>query len=148
VAGRSLVCSILASLALLVVLSGCEKPADTTLSASTRTRKNLESIPAPDPSKYSGLRDLSSWQNPRLIVRQDGIGLVDLNNHEIHILQPDEVPAQLGALPPSAWPYGRVVLVTQVETKNLTDQMKADLRKNRGLLVGTLMAMEVQIFLP
>jgi hypothetical protein len=133
-------------LVLLGLFAGCERPE--VPSSSAASPASLQAIPVPDPSKYSSLRDLKKWQNPQLIVRPDGIGLVDLANHEIHILQPDQVPAQLAALPPSAWPYGRVVLVTEVETRNPADQVKADLRKNRGLLVGTLKTMDVQIFLP
>ena len=133
-------------LVLLGLFAGCERPeAPTSLSA---TPAALRSIPDPDPSKYSNLRDLKKWQNPQLIVRQDGIGLVDLGNHEIHILQPEQVPAELASLPQSAWPYGRVVLVTEAVLKDPSDPMKADLRRNRGLLVGTLKTMNVQIFLP
>ncbi len=134
------------SLLLLGIIVGCGKPEGS--SSSTPAPASLQSIPAPDPSKYSSQRDLHNWQNPQLIVRPDGIGLVDLTNHEIHILQPDQVPAELASLPPSAWPYGRVVLATEVEPKNATDQVKADLRRNRGLLVGTLKALDVQILLP
>jgi hypothetical protein len=135
---------------LLLVLAGlfvgCERP--DVPSSSAAAPVSLQAIPAPDPSKYSSLRNLKNWQNPQLIVREDGIGFVDLVNHEIHILQPDQVPAELARLPQGAWPYGRVVLVTELVTKDPTDQMKADLRKNRGLLVGTLKTMDVQIFLP
>ena len=133
----------------LAATAACTKAPEAVSSGSTvSAQEKLLSIPVPDPSKYSVQRDLREWQNPRLIVRQDGIGFVDLSNHEIHIVQPDQVPAQLASLPPSAWPYGRVVLVTAAEPRNPTDQTKADLRKNRGLLVGTLKAMDVQILLP
>lgn len=134
------------TLVLLGLVSGCSKPEVPSSPASASAL--LQAIPAPDSLKYSNQHNIREWQNPRLIVRQDGIGIVDLSNHEIHIVQPDQVPAQLASLPPAAWPYGRVVLVTAAEPKNPTDQMKADLRKNRGLLVGTLKAMDVQILLP
>ena len=49
------------------------------------------------------------------------------------------------ALPPSAWPYGRVVLVAQAVPKNPTKETKADLRKNRALLLGTLQQLDVQV---
>jgi hypothetical protein len=91
------------------------------------------------------LRDLKGWQNPYLIVRENGIGLVDMSNHEVHILKPDEVPTQLTALPSSAWPYGRVVLVSEAVPRIPTAQAKAEVRKNRGLLAGTLKQMNVQI---
>jgi hypothetical protein len=134
------------TLVLLGLFAGCDRP--DIRSGPAASPAALQSIPAPDSSKYSSLRNLKNWQNPQLIVRPDGIGLVDVANHEIHILQPDQVLARLASLPPSAWPYGRVVLVTEVETMNPADHVKADLRKNRGLLVGTLKTMDVQIFLP
>jgi hypothetical protein len=36
------------------------------------------------------------------------------------------------------------VLVTQAVSKNPSDQTKADLRKNRALLLGTLQELDVQ----
>ena len=41
-------------------------------------------------------------------------------------------------------PYGRIVLVAQAVPKDPTEQTKADLRKNRALLLGTLKELDVQ----
>jgi hypothetical protein len=87
---------------------------------------------------------MRDWKNPYLVVREDGIGFVDMSNHEIHILKPEEIPAELASLPSSAWPYGRVVLV-EATPRVPTDQAKAEVRKNRALLVGTLKELHVQI---
>jgi hypothetical protein len=142
---RSLVLPILVSLILLAAWVACSKAPGAAPEAAARAPKptGLDSIPAP--SKYPGFRDLSGWKNPYLIVREDGIGLVDLSNHEVHILKPEQIPAELAALPSSAWPYGRVVLVAEAVPKIPTDRAKAELRKNRGLLAGTLKEMGVQI---
>ena len=144
---QSLVLPTLVSLILLAALAACSKPPDAEPVAAAQAPKptGLESIPAPDSSKYPSFRNMSEWKNPYLVVREDGIGLVDLSNHEVHILRPDEVPSGLAALPSSAWPYGRVVLVGQAVPKIQTDRAKAELRKNRGLLAGTLREMSVQI---
>ncbi len=88
---------------------------------------------------------MSDWKNPYFVVRDDGIGFVDLANHEVHILTPEQIPAELAALPLDAWPYGRVVLVTEAAPKIPSDQAKAELRKNRGLLAGTLKQLEVEM---
>ncbi|MFI5102252.1 MAG: hypothetical protein ACHP9V_02655 [Terriglobales bacterium] len=128
---------------LLGVLVACSKPAQAP-AAETRQPTGLEAIPAPDPAKYPPFSNMSGWQNPYLIVREDGIGFLDLSNREIHVLKPEEIPAELVSLPSSAWPYGRVVLVAQAVPKNPTDQTKADLRKNRALLLGTLKELDVQ----
>jgi hypothetical protein len=134
---------VLACLVPMGSFVACSKPPAETPATETRPPTGLESIPAPDPSKYPNVRDMGGWQNPYLVVREDGIGFVDLSNHEIHILKPEEIPAELVSLPSSAWPYGRVVLIAQAVPKNPTDQAKADLRKNRALLLGTLKELDV-----
>lgn len=131
----------------LVVLAmvACSKPpapAPSTVSEAPK-ENGLESIPTPDPSKYPKFQDMSSWKNPYFVVRDDGIGLVDLENHEIHILTPEEIPAELASLGYKAWPYGRVVLVTEAAPKNATPEAKAEVRKNRALLAGTLKELEI-----
>ncbi len=128
---------------LLGALAACSKSPQPE-PAETPQPTGLESIPAPDPSKYPNFTDMTDWKNPYLVVREDGIGFVDLSNHEIHILKQEEIPAELVSLPSSAWPYGRVVLVAQAVPKDATDQTKAELRKNRALLLGTLKELDVQ----
>jgi len=144
--GRDIVRDIVqltVTLMLLGALLGCSKPPQTP-TAETPQPTGLESIPAPDPSKYPPLSNMAHWQNPYFVVREDGIGFVDLSNREIHLLKPEEIPAELVSLPSSAWPYGRVVLVAQAVPNNPTQQTKADLRKNRALLLGTLQELDVQ----
>ena len=140
--------NVVRSLVWLIVLAAlvaCSKAPDAAPATAALKRTGLESIPAPVSSKYPSARDLSDWKNPYLIVREDGIGFVDLPNHEVHILKPQEIPAELASLPSSAWPYGRVVLVAEAAPKIPTDQAKAEVRKNRALLVGTLKELDVQI---
>jgi len=141
---RCLVLPILVSL-IVAALVACSKAPDATPATAAPKPTGLESIPAPSPSKYPSFRDMSDWRNPYLVVREDGIGFVDLSNHEVHILKPEEIPAELASLPSSAWPYGRVVLVAEAVPKIPTDQAKAEVRKNRALLVGTLKELDVQI---
>jgi hypothetical protein len=131
-------------LVLLVLLAACSKPRQPEL-AEEKKPTDLERIPAADSSKYPTLSNMKDWQNPYLVVRDDGIGLVDLSNREIRVLKPEEVPAELVSLPLSAWPYGRVVLVTQAAPKNASDQTREELRKNRGLLLGTLRELDVEV---
>jgi len=133
----------LVTLILLGALVACSKPPQPE-PAETARPTGLVSIPAPDPSKYPRVKDMSHWQNPYLLVREDGIGLVDLSNREIHMLKPEEVPGKLVSLPSSAWPYGRVVLVGESVPKAPNEQTKADVRKNRALLLGTLKELDVQ----
>jgi hypothetical protein len=134
----------LAAFILLGALAACSKPPQPE-TAEAPQATGLESIPEPDPSKYPNFSDMTGWKNPYLVVREDGIGLVDLSNREVHLLTPEEIPAELVSLPSSAWPYGRVVLISQAVPKNPSEQTKADLRKNRALLLGTLKELDVQV---
>ncbi len=144
---RNSVLKIIA-LTLLVALVACSKPPQTspveTQTAETPQPTGLERIPAPDPTKYPPLSKMTDWKNPYLVVREDGIGFVDLSNREVHILTPEEIPPELVALPSDAWPYGRVVLIAQAVPKDPSDQTKVELRKNRALLLGTLKELDVQ----
>ncbi|MFY9842510.1 MAG: hypothetical protein WA718_21230 [Terriglobales bacterium] len=136
--------AFLAGLLLLGALVACSKPAPTPTEETARKETGLEALPMPDPAKYPALSKMSGWQNPYLVVREDGIGFVDLSNREVHILKVEEIPAELVSLPSSAWPYGRVVLVAQAVPKDPSEQTKAQLRKNRALLLGTLKELDVQ----
>jgi hypothetical protein len=130
----------------LLASLACSKPPQPEPAAqpTVRQQTGLESIPVPDPKKYPPFSKLGSWQNPYFVVREDGIGFVDLSNREIHILKIEEIPAELASLPSNAWPYGRVVLVAQAVPKDASDQTKATLRANRALLLGTLKDLDVQ----
>ncbi len=134
---------IVAAVLLLGALVACSKPPQAP-AAETPQPTGLESIPIPDPAKYPALTKMSGWKNPYFVVREDGIGFVDLSNREVHILKVEEIPAELAALPSNAWPYGRVVLIGQAALANPSDQAKAELRKNRALLLGTLKELDVQ----
>ena len=104
----------------------------------------IQAIPAADPSKSGNARVTNSWKNPYLIVKPDGVALLDVANNEEHILHPDELTRKLAQLPDSAWPYGRVVAVTE-STPNGSDRDKAEIRKNKAIVAGTLEGMHVAI---
>ena len=130
---------------LLPLLLSCSRPGPSTPAPATDPATRLQAIPAADPAKYGSKTQTSDWKNPYLIVRDDGIGLLDLSNDEIHILKPDEVPAALAALPASAWPYGRVVAVEENSTAAGSESTKAQLRQNRALLAGSLEELKIAI---
>ncbi len=132
---------------LLGILAACSKPEVPAAPPAEETKlpSGLERIPGPDPTTYPRLQEMNQWKNPQLVVREDGIGLVDFDNHEVRILTPEQIPAELATLPLSAWPYGRVVLVGQAAPSDSSEQTKARLRETRGLLMGTLKELQVQV---
>ncbi len=125
-------------LLLSAALLSCSHTGADASAAPVDPATRLQAIPAAEPDTYSGKSAKKDWKNPYLIVREDGIGLLDLANNEIHLLKLDEVPGALAALPQSAWPYGRVVAVREGETSSIPESTKVKLRKNRALLAGTL----------
>jgi hypothetical protein len=141
---RYLLLSVLA--ASLVMLGACAKPpsAATQAAASVSPEARLQQIPPADPQKYAALKDMKAWRNPYLIVRLDGVGLLDVSNNEQQIVGPDKLPEALAKLPVSAWPYGRVVAIQEI-SGNASEQDRATLRKNRALVAGSLESMKVEI---
>lgn len=87
---------------------------------------------------------MKAWRNPYLIVRVDGVGLLDVGNNEQQIVNPDKLSEALAKLPVSAWPYGRVVAIQEINAAS-SDDDKIKLRKNRALAAGTLESMQVLI---
>lgn len=103
----------------------------------------LQSIPPADPAKFGNVHDYKSWRNPYLIIRKDGVGLLDLANNEQRLLKLDELPDVLARLSSSAWPYGRVVAVAEDSVRSPGDDVL--IRKNRGIVAGTLESLQILI---
>jgi hypothetical protein len=97
-----------------------------------------------DPQKYGGTRDLKNWQNPYLIIKPNGVALLDAANHEEHLLKTEELPEALADLPASAWPYGRIVVVSDPSATGAASNL-VPIRKNRGIVAGTLESMHILI---
>jgi hypothetical protein len=129
-----------ASVAVLVSCSATPKTPDATALATAR----ILAIPEPTPEKYLSLIHMKGWRNPYLIIRADGVGLLDPDDHLERILKPAELTQALGSLPPSSWPYGRVVAVTENTIKGSPDD-DVKIRTNRAIVAGTLESMHVLI---
>lgn len=133
----------LSALLVLATLSlGCTAKSDQgapQVNAYTR----LQSIPAADPAKFGSVRDFKAWRNPYLMIGKDGASLLDVANNEEHLLKFAEIPEALARLSPSAWPYGRVVAVA--EDKAVATGDEALIRRNRGIVAGTLDGLHILI---
>ncbi|MGO9125880.1 MAG: hypothetical protein ACLP6G_13460 [Terriglobales bacterium] len=130
----------------LVVLTACSS---TNSSSGVGSKVNpllrIEALPPADAQKVSAVRDMKNWKNPYLIVRVNGVGLLDPANNEQKILTTDQLLAALAELPTSAWPYGRVVAVAESAPAGSSEADKAQLRRNRALVAGTLENLHVTI---
>jgi hypothetical protein len=128
-----------AAVAVLASCSAAPKAPDPAALATAR----ILAIPEPTPEKYRSLIHMKGWQNPYLIIRADGVALLDPDDHLERILNPGELTQALGNLPASAWPYGRVVAVTENAVRSGADDVK--IRANRAIVAGTLESMHVLI---
>ena len=77
------------------------------------------------------------------MVRNNGVSLLDVSNNEEHLLKFAEIPDALAHLSPSAWPYGRVIAVAEDKAAAAGDE--ALIRKNRGVVAGTLEDLHILI---
>ncbi|HVJ09693.1 MAG TPA: hypothetical protein VM554_15050 [Acidisarcina sp.] len=103
--------------------------------ARDTARQELDQIPPPSKSLYLAVRSQEGWTNPFLTVDKDiltlRIILPDANPSPMGqggLLRPSsarkqtvqirltELPKALTALPPEAWPYGRVIAVAEAPT--------------------------------
>jgi len=127
---------------LLISCSSSPNGADpASLEASAAVR--IQAIPPASTEKYRGQIGSKGWQNPYLIVKTGGVALLDPDNHEEVLFKPEELTQALGKLPASAWPYGRVVAVTESAVRVQGDDVP--IRKNRAIVAGTLESLHVLI---
>jgi hypothetical protein len=136
------VARFLCALAISLSLTACSRNAPPQPDAATL----LQKLPLEDPAKYPHLRQVKHWSNPYLVIRTDGVGLVtSIAAHEERILKPDEVLDVLAHLPPSAWPYGRVVAILVDTRPTSSEQDRIAIRRNRGIVAGELHSAHVAI---
>ncbi|HTH53609.1 MAG TPA: hypothetical protein VL495_06640 [Edaphobacter sp.] len=118
-------------------------------------RQQMELIPPPTKSRYLAIHDLDSWENPYLTVQGGMVTLhvllADANTSDLGrggMLRPvsarrnnldvriSDLPSALNAIPPSAWPYGRVVAVE--EAHKVPASAEPQVRRNVETVLKTL----------
>jgi hypothetical protein len=124
-----------------VTLLSCAKPPSAAPQFDADAR--LQSIPSADPAKFGSVHDFKSWRNPYLMVSKEGVSLLDFAHNEQRSLKLEELPQALAGLPPSAWPYGRVVALAEDKPGTPGDDVL--IRKNRGIVAGTLESLHILI---
>jgi len=103
----------------------------------------LQAIPAADPAQFGRIHDMKNWRNPYLIVRPDGVALLDAADSAEIRLKPDELLPALAALPASNWPYGRVVAAE--DSAHASEQDGVAIRRIRGIVGGMLEGAHVAV---
>jgi hypothetical protein len=87
---------------------------------------------------------MRTWKNPYLIVRSDGVALLDTADSAEIILKPDELLPALAKLPTSDWPYGRVVAAAE-NSARASEQEGAAIRRNKGIIGGVLQGAHIAV---
>ena len=121
-------------LVLAISLAACTKPP---APAAPDPQTILKAIPAANSAQYSHIRDMKNWRNPYLIVRADGVALLDVADSAEIILKPEELLPALAKLPASNWPYGRVVAAAEAGVRG-SERDKVAIRRNKGIVGGIL----------
>ncbi|HUO17085.1 MAG TPA: hypothetical protein VMX38_19040 [Verrucomicrobiae bacterium] len=127
-------------LCLEIVLAACTRQS----AAAPDPGSTLRTIPAANTSAYNRVQDMKQWRNPYLIVRADGVALLDAPDSAEIILKPDQLLPALATLPSSDWPYGRVVAATETAHSS-SDQDGVAIRRNKGIVGGILQGAHVAI---
>lgn len=127
--------SLLIALALSLSLGACSSEQQSPQMPDAAAL--LQTIPPADPAKYGRIQDMRSWRNPYLIIRTDGVGLLDSADNAEIVLKPEELLAALSRLPSSAWPYGRVVAASENGVRK-SEQDGVAIRRNKGIVGGIL----------
>lgn len=140
--GKSLRRGVSAIILLGISLVGCSSQEDAPKPPAPEVV--LQAIPAADPAKFERIHDMKTWRNPYLIVRRDGVALLDAADNAEIILKPAELLPALAALPASNWPLGRVVAATE-SSRAVSEQDQVEIRRNKGIMGGMLKAANVAI---
>jgi hypothetical protein len=104
----------------------------------------LLAIPAANSAQFERIRDMKAWRNPYLIVRRDGVALLDVADSAEILLKPAELLPALAALPASNWPYGRVVAAAENNAR-ASEQDSVAIRRNKGIVGGILQSAHIAI---
>ena len=85
-----------------------------------------------NPAQYEHIHDMKNWRNPYLIVRADGVALLDAADNAEIILKPDDLlprwrscPVRIG-LTAASWRQRRMV-------PRLRSRTAVAIRRNKGL---------------
>jgi len=87
---------------------------------------------------------MKSWRNPYLIIRTDGVAILDSSDNAEIILKPDDLLGALAHLPASDWPYGRVVAAAENGARG-SEQEGVAIRRNKGIVGGMLQGANVAV---
>ena len=133
---------VAAALMIVLMMSACTS--SQAPSESSNAAAQLQAIPQADPAKYERMRDMKNWRNPYLVIRADGVGLLDTADSAEILFKPEDLLGALARLPASAWPYGRVVAASENALTG-SEQDRIAIRRNKGIVGGILQGAHIAV---
>jgi len=94
-------------LAVILLSASCSKPQ--TVFPNT--------IPPANKALYAVILDMAQWKNPYLTIRPEGVEM----RGTAGVFAPEEIGKKLEKLPLAAWPYGRIVAVSEIGIRSRGD---------------------------
>ncbi|HST52406.1 MAG TPA: hypothetical protein VLJ61_10395 [Pyrinomonadaceae bacterium] len=135
------VCILLTTLLLFTCSRDGRNKDNSEVGAASQTSKNVardfRKMPA-DASKYKSITDAKDWRNPFLTIRPNGVGIRvrAISMSEERIIPIGDLKKTLTSLPLSAWPYGNVIVVSEIgirsggqEEAELIERNKKELKR-------------------
>jgi hypothetical protein len=115
--------------------------------AADRGREGLNpKIPAAVHASYKDIRDAEDWLNPIITLRAEGIEVQSAGLPKGRKTVPaDELRTLLISLPVSAWPYGRVVLASDIGVRSGKRGEDEVIRRNHEAAEKILDALNVKV---
>jgi integron integrase len=103
-------------------------------------------ISAPLPAAYEDIRDGRDWLNPKVVIRAEGVEVVSEGIPGGRQTVPvDELRNLLVDLPVQAWPYGRVVMATDIGIRRGDLSDEEPIRRNREAAQQILDSLDVRV---
>ena len=108
---------------LLILLITCVAHCVALFSVAQTSEPLRGRIPKADPKKYEAIQDGQDWQNPKIFVRAEGIEVIGVTPPARGI-PAESIPNTLQHLHNSAWPYGLVVAVWEIDLRSSNDDRR------------------------
>ena len=103
-------------------------------------------IPPAIHAKHRDIRDAKDWRNPKITIRAEGIEVVTpaIPGGRRTVI-PADLRDLLVGLPVTAWPYGRVVLASDIGLRQADRSDDEPIRRNHDAAEKVLKALDVEV---
>ena len=103
------------------------------------TTSFLINLPPAKPETYRSVRDGADWKNPQLLIRPNEIEILPSNK----LVEPNDLKAALASLPSTAWPYGRVIAVSEIGIRSGSDNQ--EINKVLNQVLSILQTLDIKV---